>query len=114
MFDGIWSLRTALTAKHTQNGQPRLIALGDLNTMGRSRTPTLPTIRAAIEVAQLESDAAANGMRALRKSASRTWRNTSGSKRGELDHMLASTDLQFATFSNPQQEINPHQVEVSG
>jgi hypothetical protein len=28
--------------------------------------------------------------------------------------MLASTDLQFATFSDPQQAINPHQVEVSG
>lgn len=114
MFDRTWGLRGALATKHTQNGQPRLIVMGDLNTMGRSRTNTLPTIRAVDEVAQLEADAAANGMRALQKSSPLTYRSAGGSLRGELDHALISTDLNVQQFNDPVQQINPFEVEVSG
>lgn len=65
MFSKIFSLKSALQGLPEQQNQSRLIALGDLNTMGRSRTNTLPTIRADDEITNLKSGAINAGMRML-------------------------------------------------
>ena len=90
MFDKIWRMRRALAGLAVQGGQARLIALGDMNTMGRSRRGTIPTIRAADEVSDLVREAGfvRNGMRVLTKSASLTYRSAGGTLRGDLDHLL--------------------------
>jgi len=78
MFKKIWSLENL----PVQQGVARLVTLGDLNTMGRSRTNTLPTLKAATEIDDLRADAFANGMRVLSKSSSLTYRSAGGSLKG--------------------------------
>jgi len=119
MFGKIWSLKGALEGLPIQGGSARLIALGDLNTMGRSRTSTLPTIRAADEIAQLETDAAAAGMRMLTKSHEKTWSNGGNTRTSNLDHVVASSDLSFDQFTftgTPAiaADNDPFEVEVDG
>lgn len=99
MFGKMFRLKSALEGLPEQQGQSRLIALGDLNTMGRSRTDVLPTLRAATEIAELEADALAAGMRMLTKSHDLTYRSAGGSLRGDLDHVIADDGLSFQTFS---------------
>lgn len=89
MFGKIWSLRRALAALPEQQGQPRLIALGDLNTTGRKNGPS-----AADEIAALEAQATQHRMRVLPKTHPHTW-SSDGTKKSNLDHVIASTDLQF-------------------
>ena len=82
--------------------------------MGRSRTATRRTLRAADEIAKLRRDATNNRMTVLPKSSSLTQRTLSGSDRGDLDHVIASNDLDFVTFDDPGRELTPYQVEVGG
>lgn len=114
MFKKIWSLRGALENLPLQQGDARLVALGDLNTMGRSRTNTLPTLKATEEIAKLHADALANGMRVLNKSSSRTYRSAGGSLKGDLDHVLVSSDLDVELWTDTAQEFSPFEVEVTG
>ncbi len=114
MFKKIWSLRGALENLPVQQGVARLVALGDLNTMGRSRTNTLPTLKAATEIDDLRADALAKGMRVLSKSASLTYRSAGGHLKGNLDHVLVSSDLDVELWTDPAQEFSPFEVEVTG
>jgi hypothetical protein len=68
--------------------------------MGRSRTNTLGTLNAATEINELRADALANGMRVLSKSASLIYRSAGGSLRGNLDHVMVSSDLNVEAFTN--------------
>jgi endonuclease/exonuclease/phosphatase family metal-dependent hydrolase len=112
MFKKIWNLKQAIEDLPIQNGESRLIALGDLNTMGRSRTNTLPTIRALTEIENLTSDAQNAGMRMLSKSHPKTWSNGPNTKTSNLDHVIASDDLLFEEFGPTPNEA--FEIEVDG
>jgi hypothetical protein len=105
MFGKIWSLRRALAGLPEQQGQPRLIALGDLNTMGRKNGPS-----AAEEIAALEAQATQHGMRVLPKTHAHTW-SSDGTKKSNLDHVIASSDLQFKPVPDTS---SPAEVLVDG
>ncbi len=103
MFDKIWSLRDRLAALPEQGGEARLVALGDLNTMGQTHGAS-----AAEEIAALEQAALANGMRMLPKTHPHTW-SSDGKRKSNLDHVIASTELRF----QPQTPA-PAEVLVDG
>ena len=107
MFGKIWSLKKALAALPEQEGKARLIAVGDLNTMGRKDTPGAPKVTEDQEIAALSSATTKAGMQVLTKSAPKTWSNPSGSKKSNLDHMIASNDLAFKS-----QQVNGQSVQV--
>jgi len=104
-FKRVWKLEEALK-RSSSTGQPNLIVLGDLNTMGRGSTVT-----GAQEIAQLERKARQNGMYMLTKDASDTWHQWGKGPRGNrrklkvselatamrsnLDHVIASKGLDF-------------------
>jgi len=89
MFGKIWSMKRALEKLPEQNGQARLIAMGDLNTMGKKKGPS-----SAEEIAELTTQAAKNGMRVLQNTHDYTW-SSDGKKKSKLDHVIASNDIQF-------------------
>jgi hypothetical protein len=95
MFGKIWSLQRALAALPEQRGSARLVALGDLNTMGRTGGPNAKT-----EIAGLAQAALANGMRLATKTHPHTWRNVGGTK-SNLDHVVASAELGFVPQAGP-------------
>ena len=114
MFAKIFKLKHALEGLEQQDGNARLVVLGDLNTMGRAKTSTLPTIRADEEIDALEQDALAAGMRLLSKSHEKTWSNKSGSKKSDLDHVIASDDLDFSEFYFVGDPVSIFEIEVYG
>ncbi len=62
----------------------------------------------------LQLDAQANGMRILNKSFNKTWSNPSGSKRSDLDHVVASNDLTFQEWTFVGDSSTEFEVEVRG
>jgi hypothetical protein len=105
MFGKIWRMKRALEKLPEQSGQSRLIAMGDLNTMGRKNGPS-----GAEEIAQLGAQANENGMRVLAKTHDNTW-SSDGKRMSNLDHVIASSDIQF---KNIQAGAAPPQVLVDG
>jgi hypothetical protein len=114
MFSKIFSLKKAIEKLEIQQGNARLIVLGDLNTMGRAKTATLPTIPADDEIDNLKQDAVAAGMRLLSKSHEKTWSNKSGSTKSNLDHVIASNDLNFSQFYFVGNSGSTFEIEVYG
>ena len=114
MFKKVWGLNRALTDLPVQEHEARLVVLGDLNTMGRKRTSNTPTITAKEEIEDLINTALLNNMHVLRKSHDKTYRSTGGSLSGDLDHVIASSDLEFQTWVFPGQEDQEFQVECDG
>ena len=114
MFQKVWSLKRALAALPIQAGQARLVAVGDLNTMGRKRVGSRASISAAAEIAALGADAAQAGMRILSKSSAVTYRSEGGSLVSDLDHAIASRELRFTTRSAPGDPSAAVEVEVQG
>jgi endonuclease/exonuclease/phosphatase family metal-dependent hydrolase len=114
MFSKIFSLKSAIQGLVIQNGNARLIVLGDLNTMGRAKTGNSPTVRANEEIANLEQSATAAGMRLLSKSHDKTWSNKSGSMKSDLDHVIASNDLEFREFFFDNEPNHVFEIEVDG
>lgn len=95
VFKKIWKIKSRLQGLPGQGNQARFIALGDLNTMGRSKTGNKKTIPAKDEIEKLEKDANSKGMTVLTKSHDKTYRSAGGSLTGNLDHVIASNDLRF-------------------
>jgi len=114
MFSKIFSLKHALEGLTIQNGNARLIVLGDLNTMGRAKTATSPTVPAKDEIDSLGQDAVAAGMRLLTKSHDKTWSNKSGSSKSNLDHVIASNDLNFSQYYFVDDPAKTFEIEVYG
>lgn len=105
LFGKIWSMKRALERLPEQNGQARFVAMGDLNTMGRVGGPN-----AAAEIEELRARALTSGMRMLPKTHDKTW-SSDGTRSSNLDHMIASADLQFV----PQPAgTGPAEVLVDG
>jgi hypothetical protein len=114
MFKKIWKMKKALQGLPIQNGSARFIALGDLNTMGRKGYPNSPSISATKEINKLKSDAQAKGMRVLSKSFDKTWSTPSGSTQSNLDHVIASNDLSFQTWTFTNNPTLNFEIEVKG
>lgn len=114
MFKKVWGLNRALTELPVQENEPRLVVLGDLNTMGRKRTNTTPTIKAKDEINRLIDSANQNEMLVLEKSHDKTYRSAGGSLTGDLDHIIASNDLEVQTWSYPDTPEHEFQVECDG
>lgn len=114
MFRKIWKLKKALQELPLQAGKARLMAMGDLNTMGHDGYGNVKPISEDKEIAALKKKAKVHGMKVLRKSFDKTWSRPSGSMKSNLDHVIASDDLEFQKWyyaSNPNDEF---EVEVRG
>lgn len=113
MFAKIWKLCKVLNKLETQNGNARLVALGDLNTMGKSgkKKPKIKGISASQEIEKLKIDALKANMQVLEKDQKLTYRSEGGSLKGNLDHVIASQDLTFKTRTN--QELT-YEISVKG
>jgi len=105
MFGKIWSMKRTLEKLPEQKGQAKLIALGDLNTMGKKNGPS-----SSEEIVELETQAKKNGMRILQKTHGHTW-SSDGKKMSNLDHVIASDDVEFKIL---QAGPPPAQVLVDG
>ena len=114
MFKKIWKLKKALGGLRIQSGRARFVALGDLNTMGRSKIGSKPSISGGDELRMLEKGAKAHGMRILSKSYDKTWSTISGSKKSSLDHVIASDDVSFQVWTYLGESENKFEVEVLG
>jgi hypothetical protein len=91
LFERVLGLQRALTAR--SGGDPRLLVVGDLNTMGMY----FPTdrkrdlrISAEAEIAALADAAAAGGMVLLPKDRPATWASSSKKLVSNLDHVIAT------------------------
>lgn len=93
-FRKVWSLTKALARKST-NEEPRLLVLGDFNTMGLSfpgKKKADQRVAADAEIAGLAELAKKEGLVLLPKSHNATyWSATYGES--NLDHVLATEDL---------------------
>ena len=80
-------------------GKANFLFLGDLNTMGM-RYPFEKDIDPDLELKKLDLEAKKLGMRRLTKNKPYTWWNGPGShfKPGDLDHVVASDQLEFKPF----------------
>ena len=114
MLKKVFSLNKALKGLPTQQGESRLIALGDLNTMGRTRKGSLPTIKAKDEIRALSDLATQSGMTLLTKSHPKTYRSAGGSLTGDLDHVIVSNELDMQEWSFTDTPNEVFQVECDG
>lgn len=114
MFGKNWSLKAALAGLSGQGGRAKLLAVGDFNTMGRSRSWGVARVPAGEELASLATAANAAGMRFLTKSSDQTWSNASESKSSDLDHALASNDLRFQEYFFVDDPTTTFELEVDG
>lgn len=112
MYRKIWKLKAALATVPAQNGDARLLAMGDLNTMGRKT----PRVLADQERAKLNRDAAKAGMTVQTKSAQATWRGRVDGRMTEsdLDHVIASDDLRLQQFYYPGSTDPDFAIKVGG
>lgn len=115
MFKKIWSLNNALTSVSSVD-KPNLIVLGDLNTMGKGTQLT-----GEDEIEGLAADAQQNNMLLLSKDAENTWhqwgKGPYGNRRkltqnelstaikSNLDHVIASNNLNFNLLGTNSSEI---------
>jgi len=113
VFNKIWRLEEALK-RSSASGRPNLIVLGDLNTMGKGSS-----ISGVEEIDMLERKARQNGMLMLTKDAGDTWHqwgkgprgnrrklrvsDLATAKRSDLDHVIASRDLEFVAHGDDGQ-----------
>ena len=114
MFKHIAKLKTAIQAISVQRGDARFIAMGDLNTMGKSGTSTEPSVSALNEIAQMINRFNGAEMTVLSKAFDRTFSNASGRLRAPLDHVVASNDLKFELWTKPAIDNDPFEIDVRG
>ena len=89
-----------------------MIALGDLNTMGRKRAGNLSAISEREEIDALSRDAQQEGMILLPKTHDKTQFSHRYGE-ADLDHVLATNNLQFNDLGHTPGG-QPAKVEVSG
>ena len=98
MFQKIWRLKGVLD--NIGSDKPKLLVMGDLNTMGRKRTGSSAAISPEEEIIQLGKDAQKNGMQLLSKTDDNTWWKGPSKRRFEsnLDHAIATRNISFEKF----------------
>ncbi len=106
MLERAMEFRKTLDRSAGGAGQANYIFLGDLNTMGLEY-PFKHNIASDVELAKWDKYAkkAAISMQRLVKSHPNSWSNgsTSSIPASNLDHVFASTNLNFKTFANQSQ-----------
>ena len=107
MFKKIWHLNQGLKSLPIQKGKSRLIAAGDLNTMGKKNFSSHQ------EIAKLKTDAQKNTMKLLDKSYDYTWSNTRYSK-ADLDHVMISNDVSIQQWYFSANVDNTFPILVDG
>ena len=110
MYKRIWKLNSALKKLKIQKKKSRLIALGDLNVMGKEQGRKVSPEK---ELAKLKQDAKKARMRVLKKSFDFTWKGDSRYPDSDLDHVIASKDLKFEKWSY-ENEGKIWEIEVDG
>lgn len=87
-------------------GKSNFIFLGDFNTMGMSY-PYNQKVEVKWELKKLDRDAKKVKMRRLSKTAPATWWNGPGSRfpPSDLDHVLASDQLDFKAFNSADVDV---------
>ena len=115
MFEKIWSMKEVLDVI-SDGVASKLVVMGDLNTMGRSKSGQFQGITADKEIEDLGHDANIAIMKLLPKSHDKTlaWgKNTNGDfKEADLDHVIKSNNVTLIDFENENGEKYP--VQVSG
>ncbi len=106
MLEHAMDFRKVLDKAAGGAGQSRYIFLGDLNTMGMEY-PFGHNIDITTELAKWDKYAkkASVNMRRLAKTHANSWSNGSGASNPDapLDHVFASTNLNFKAFANQAQ-----------
>ncbi len=108
MIERALGLKRTLDSASDKLGQPRRFVLaGDLNTMGMDLKDSDFDIPATEEIARLERRFRRVGMRRLVKSHEATFFKGSQSPLppSDLDHVFASSDLEFVTQSAAEVEV---------
>jgi hypothetical protein len=115
MFEKIWSLKQILDDITEEGYAGKLVAMGDLNTMGRSRSGDFQSITGAKEIEDLSRDAEDHEMGLLPKTHSNTWRKGPSDPDFEsnLDHGIATTNITFEQIENVTSST-PAEVSVDG
>jgi endonuclease/exonuclease/phosphatase family metal-dependent hydrolase len=115
MFEKIWSLKQVLDDITEGTDTARLVVMGDLNTMGRSRSGDFQSITGAKEIEDLSRDAEDHEMGLLPKTHSNTWRKGPSNPDFEsnLDHGIATTNITFEELENATSST-PAAVSVDG
>jgi endonuclease/exonuclease/phosphatase family metal-dependent hydrolase len=115
MIQRALDFRENLDASEGGLGKARYVFFGDLNTMGL-KYPFNKNIAADLELQKADKYAAKPkiAMRRLVKTHDNSWSNGSGSSipPSSLDHVYASTNLNFKTFLRP--DGTPANVDVRG
>lgn len=115
MFDKIWNLRKALD-KQVGAFRERLVVLGDLNTMGLlypSKKKADERVAGTEEIQALDTFAQKNKMVVPVKSTDMTWRNKSGKQQSDLDHVVASSTVDFRSLGQ-RPDGTSFEIEVHG
>jgi endonuclease/exonuclease/phosphatase family metal-dependent hydrolase len=116
MTERAFEFRKALDKAEGGAGKARYLFVGDLNTMGLEY-PFGGSIAAEIELRKADryGNRASIKMRRLAKTHGATWFNGSGSSfpPSDLDHVFATTNLQFRAFAVPG-GADPLEVGVRG
>lgn len=108
MVEKALGLKRALDSASDKLGQPRRFVLaGDLNTMGMDLKDSNYDIPATEEIARLERRFRRVGMRRLRKSHGATFFKGTHSTLppSDLDHVFASTDIEFVPQGAAEVEV---------
>jgi len=113
MFDKIWNLKKTLDKMVTDGAGVKLIALGDLNTMGLkypSNRKSDTRVLESDEVEALTKIAAKEKMTLPKKEFDVTYNNSKLT--GDLDHILATDNIAFEQLKDANG--NPFFVKVTG
>ena len=113
MFQKVWDMNDKLTEIQDES---RLVVAWGPKHHGKKKNfhAVKPTVSKKTEVEDLEKEAEEFGMQLLKKSHDLTYRSLGGSLRGDLDHVVASKDLEFEEFSDASTPNNPHKIQVKG
>ncbi|MBM3524876.1 MAG: endonuclease/exonuclease/phosphatase family protein, partial [Alphaproteobacteria bacterium] len=102
MIDRAFEFKKTLDERNGNAAGARYIFLGDLNTMGM-KYPFDRSIPVEAELRKWDTIAKRRGMSRLVKTVDASWWNGSGSSLppSNLDHVVASTNIQFRSFQRP-------------
>ncbi|MEX0315162.1 MAG: endonuclease/exonuclease/phosphatase family protein [Allomuricauda sp.] len=116
MFEKIWSMKDVLDVVSSRQST-KLVVMGDLNTMGRSRSGQFKAVSADKEITDLGGDAELTKMKLLDKSQNITlawkkWPSEKSYRLSNLDHVLATNNIELVDFKKSDGQSHP--VQVSG
>jgi len=107
MWEKVRRLKKALNARVSDPSVVNLIVLGDLNTMGMNVVYGNNDVSADEELSRFERMVSSKtyAMKLLSKSHSKTFSNGTGKIESDLDHVFASSHIDFAVENNAQVQV---------